>query len=836
MRDIAATSLEEMLQRHGAGAVARDANPDSTRSRSSPATAWATRPSASGHRRRRNPRDGFSATGPANDFGTTATGITSNFDVERAEVITAARRTCSTAPAAGRRQHPVSEVELQPPRRHRVLARRPIRLRRGQLDFNVGADWLAFRFSYLDDSRRNTAASSSGYATRLLPSSPTQARPRAHHRPPPRPADDQRAHPQHQPGEHRVHQHRHRPAPQLRPRLHAAQQPRRRPQLRHRPAWPRGAIADGKLTWDNINSCRQHRLPNTSPTRFSPPPPRPRGRAGSSPTSTSSTTTHLSDRATGGIATSPPAPQRQSLATWASGATLADTEQPTRRWAVRGSAILANALFRDRAQPDALGYDISGPTPPDRLRRLLPRRREFQRRPRSAHPPPASAARRCSRPLVVRRERPAEKNRSRPPAVSPRVTYAGANYMFAWRTTRATRPGCAPTIPSVLAARPASPGVSAQNNDGHNWENHRTRRLYASITPRGLATRFATLAGLRTNETSSAPPASPPPSPSRGPRAPSRTSPTTSAFNFRLSDVFPPYYSFIFHLQHPAPSTPNDPLGNAPRPVSGTGHEGRRVKFNSATAASGSVQYFTTQSKDDDQRRHRRPRSIIPTVSMARKRPPPARRTSGPISDRTTSGLEVIFTAGPAKNWRVRLPPPAPTARPHRQRYPLLWNDQFFVRNGAVTYQDGVHRPDRRRHDPARIATLNAQLNPAAIQNLGTWAPLTVAMMNDRAGPYWAQPADDNGRLRRANSGACSSSSSAPTAATHRQDRPARLGHPHFWSDPNGTKGETVVAKKGREHRRLRAIPVRADEQLHLHRRQLPQRRRRQRRRPSRSA
>ena len=85
-----------------------------------------------------------------------------------------------------------------------------------------------------------------------------------------------------------------------------------------------------------------------------------------------------------------------------------------------------------------------------------------------------------------------------------------------------------------------------------------------------------------------------------------------------------------------------------------------------------------------------------------------------------------------------------------------------------------------------------------AIQNQGTWAPLTVALMNDRAGPYWAQPSDDNGRLttsnlRRVLQFFVGPNGTALTGVTGLSTSEI----PYFWSDPNGTKGNTVVARKG---------------------------------------
>lgn len=90
----------------------------------------------------------------------------------------------------------------------------------------------------------------------------------------------------------------------------------------------------------------------------------------------------------------------------------------------------------------------------------------------------------------------------------------------------------------------------------------------------------------------------------------------------------------------------------------------------------------------------------------------------------------------------------------------------------------------------ANIATLNRQIDPTTIQSQGTWTPLTIAMMNDPTSPYWAQPADSNGRLQTSNVRRVlpyfvGSNGSALTGVTGL----STADIPYFWADPNGTNG-----------------------------------------------
>jgi len=88
MRDIAVTSVEEMLNGYGAGAGTVMSNPESDALSQQPGDRVGNqtiglRGTGGGAIR----RDGFAATGAANNFGSTAVGITSTFDVERADVV-----------------------------------------------------------------------------------------------------------------------------------------------------------------------------------------------------------------------------------------------------------------------------------------------------------------------------------------------------------------------------------------------------------------------------------------------------------------------------------------------------------------------------------------------------------------------------------------------------------------------------------------------------------------------------------------------------------------------------------------------------------------------------
>ena len=387
----------------------------------------------------------------------------------------------------------------------------------------------------------------------------------------------------------------------------------------------------------------------------------------------------------------------------------------------------------------------------------------------------------------------------RPGWLSPRITIGGANYVRMVDNPRDPA-WVRPNNPLGLASLAGLPGVSGNNHLGHQWES-RVAGIYAANQTSWFTERLITLVGLRSNDNFKRTP-----NITAGQTEPwSESAKRNQSYNLGLNvgvlDSLRAFYSFSSTYQS-AQVNANDPLGNAPRPSSGTGHEAG-LKLNSRDGRfSGSLQAYTTNSKDEMINAGTGVRDLINPAGLNGSHNGPAGGKNQWVNlDRTTRGVEVILTASPLPNWRVRLVATTADGRNLTdKKYPLLWNDQFYLRNGAVTYQNGTPLlvPVTPSVITANIATLNRQTDPATLQSQGEWQPLTITMMNDRTGPYWAQPTDDNGRLpasnlRRVlqyfvgpNGSALTGVTGVPTSEI-----------PYFWSDPNGTKGETIVGRKG---------------------------------------
>ncbi len=801
MRDISATSVEEMLNGYGAGAGTVMSNPDSDALSQQPGDRLGNQTiGVRGVSGGAIHRDGFSATGAANNFGSTAVGISSTFDVERAEVIRGPQGLLYGPGGAGGTVNTVSK-RANFKRRYGEAKWRIDQYgsKQAQFDYNWGSDNFAVRLSRIDDSQKfrrvfigyETQGLYGQLAFNLRPLS-TVVRLQGQQTINERILNTNQENifftniatdPRHMFGlTYMLHNNL---AGAINP---ATGQP-----------WPRGAIANGGLTFDNTSSWA--------------------GWAGSEYVtnkvfSVSAETVwskwlssqfnvlyndYASDNAGGSAGLSAPLLNGNPLNEWANGRTYGDTEQPTRRWAVRGSSMLTSEFFRGRAQSQTLvGYDIewadSGPTAYTHYladanfnviyNPAIPTNLGRTPMPRVWWPVGSS---------------PVKKPFVRGGWLSPRITVDGVNYVRMASNPRDPA-WVRPNNPLGLAQLAGLPGVSGNNNDGHNWQN-RVAGYYASNNTGWFRDRIITLVGIRGNETFK--------------RTPNITTTVTQPWaestkanrsynlgvNVGIRDWLRAYYN-LSSTYNTALVNANDPLGNAPRTSSGTGHE-VGLKFNSRDGRlSGSVQYFSTDSKDEMTNAGAAVRDLINPAGLNGPHNGPAGGRNQWINlDRTTQGLEVILTASPRPNWRVRLAATTSDGQNLTNKtYPILWNDQFFVRGGAVTYQNGTPFlvPTDAAVITARIASLNAQIDPATIQNLGTWAPLTVAMMNDRTGPYWAQPVDDNGRLpasnlRRVLQFFVGPNGTALTGVTGL----ATADIPYFWSDPNGTKGTAVVARKG---------------------------------------
>jgi hypothetical protein len=99
--------------------------------------------------------------------------------------------------------------------------------------------------------------------------------------------------------------------------------------------------------------------------------------------------------------------------------------------------------------------------------------------------------------------------------------------------------------------------------------------------------------------------------------------------------------------------------------------------------------------------------------------------------NRTARSLELLLTANPTPHWRLRFSATKLDGEiTNTVAFQQLYNDQFFVRGSSVTYRDGT---------PVLV-------DPTAT-GIDRTTPLTLAMINDPANPYYATPDANSGRI-----------------------------------------------------------------------------------------
>jgi hypothetical protein len=170
------------------------------------------------------------------------------------------------------------------------------------------------------------------------------------------------------------------------------------------------------------------------------------------------------------------------------------------------------------------------------------------------------------------------------------------------------------------------------------------------------------------------------------------------------------------------------PTGEVPKPAHGLGAEVGLKFANRSGTVSGSVAAYGVDSKNEEFRITSPLQVDINPVGLNGRGP------SGVWVnvDRQSKGLEFMLTAAPTSNWRMRLSASTVNGTINSTRiYPQLYNDQFYAKDGAVTFADGT---------AVWVPTTPSAATPTRPAGSAGAVPLTIALMNTPTSPYWANP------------------------------------------------------------------------------------------------
>jgi len=495
-----------------------------------------------------------------------------------------------------------------------------------------------------------------------------------------------------------------------------------------------GVIGNGKITWDNVDSYASYWNTNeytktgiamgTADTRWN-----------------SWLTTQLAlgyretfdSRVGNTITFAAPNLATNPTGTWAIGQTggmpVSDLVQPVRQKTIRFSALATNHLFGDRA----LSQTIVGADFVRTDGAVITY--DYVRADANFNPTTANTANATGFNYTPALWWTVADGPVRRPLWTPRrdlrVTYNGVNYVRVL-TNPPQKNLVSPTNPEGLFAG----GASALGD----YRVGRTinKGAYAANYSQWFDGKVDTLVGVRVGDSYSRQDSeAAPPSP---PSITSQLDTKSVSFNvgadYGLNRWIRPYISVSDSYDPPAIFVAG-PLGNYPVAAHGVGEEVGLKIGNPQKTISGSIALYHANSKNEES-------SLTSTLLFDINPSGLNGLYSAPSVwinlDRKTEGVQVAVTANPSNDWRMRLSAAFTDGTVNSTRsFPVLYNDQFFANGaGQVTYRDG---------------TL-VLVNPSGASTPSTAAnaiPLTIAAMSTVGNPYYANPIAVTGAINRSS-------------------------------------------------------------------------------------
>ena len=492
-----------------------------------------------------------------------------------------------------------------------------------------------------------------------------------------------------------------------------------------------GVIGNGRLTWDNVDSIagralsdytRAHQHSATADTVWS--------RLFSTQVAAGYSENYAARYANGTAQFIAPNVATNSTGTWAVAPNTINIIGHTRAKAVRLSGVLShglpglrfgsqtvfggdytrtnfNRVYRGYARVDASGAPIINPSPTAATNgySLL------------------------ARPLQPIPDGPVRDSLSYEPGAR-NIVVNGVAY---------TEIGTNEPVPALVSA--ANPlGLTGRGQGGRNANDTIVKGVYAANFTNWLDGRLTTLAGIRAGKVwAQRDDIGTVLVPSVRNLADSTAVSVNLGVNYALLPWLRPYVSFSD--SHTPPTTvQGDPYGASPGNSRGTGGE-VGFKFGNERRVSGTVAYYEARSSDEQYLMQSALTSIInPSGLNGEFRAPDSWITVS----RRSRGLQVAATASPGDGWRLRLSASTFESIVNTDRsYAQLYNDQFFANSrGEVAYRDG---------STVYVSQTATQVVPSTTAGA---VPLTLALLNNPSSRYYANPDPDTARINPASGAA----------------------------------------------------------------------------------
>jgi outer membrane receptor protein involved in Fe transport len=323
--------------------------------------------------------------------------------------------------------------------------------------------------------------------------------------------------------------------------------------------------------------------------------------------------------------------------------------------------------------------------------------------------------------------------------LSDRVTFNGVNYVRQLQN---------PSLASAVTAE--NPLGVTLGGGNYNLVRVVSKGLYGVNNTTWMDGKLTTLLGFRasdsTSETLNQGSAITALSPRSGARKTSDEKDVSFSVgaNYALRPWLRPYFS-VSDSHNPPIAQNNDPIGNQPVAAHAIGEEvGVKVQ-NASNSLSGSLAVYHTSSKNE---------TYFVTSTLAFDINPSGlngRYGGSPSTiinvDRESSGAQLAVTASPTRNWRLRFSAAYITGKINTSKtYNALYNDQFYANSsGQVTYRDGA---------VVYVNPTYTAASPTVAEGTAGAIPLTVAMMSTSGNSYYANPLAISGQINSSSNAA----------------------------------------------------------------------------------
>jgi outer membrane receptor protein involved in Fe transport len=314
---------------------------------------------------------------------------------------------------------------------------------------------------------------------------------------------------------------------------------------------------------------------------------------------------------------------------------------------------------------------------------------------------------------------------------APRVTIGGVNYVRQYQN---------PINPALIS--PSNPlGTSIANGAAVTTNANLSDGIYAVDYSQWLDSRLDTMLGLRLQKLYDTT------------AEPLRTGLLTPAYlideskrllfnagaDYHLLPWLSPYVALSNQANMP-PNETTDPAGNVVGPAHSYGWEVGIKLANAADTVSGSISAYHTVAINQEFITSSTLSTDINPSGLNGKYSVGSGGSTAFSTNAKTSGIQALVTANPTHNWRLRFSAAFSDGTiGSTKAYPQLYNDQFHENgSGQITYADGaaVYVPAAFNSKALTVTSTT----PGAI-------PLTAALISTPSSSYYAAPNLVNGQI-----------------------------------------------------------------------------------------